>query len=199
MSSRLRVFVEGDTDEPFARRVIEVAGHSTAAVFVVGGHGMIDKRVERWCKPSNVHPMLVLRDLKPTLGKNCAPALVRHLVGDGPHSVTTVFRLAERELEAWLLADRAAVAEYFSVKLSAVPLLPDTEFDPKQTLVNICRSSSSSRIRNGMVPTPSSGRAVGQQFTGLVLSFGRSHWDAARARTASPSLDRAIAALELLP
>lgn len=199
MSSRLRVFVEGETDEPFARRVVEAAGHSVDAVFPMHGHGEIDKRVDRWCKPANTRPMLILRDLHPALGKGCASALVRHLVGIGPHSATTVFRIAERELEAWLLADRKAVAAYFQVRPVAVPVSPDMQLDPKQTLVNVCRSSSSSRIQKGMVPSPSSRRKVGPQFTGLVLTFGRSHWDATRARTASPSLDRAIVALERLP
>ena len=154
MSSRLRVFVEGETDEPFARRVVEAAGHSVDAVFPMHGHGEIDKRVDRWCKPANTRPMLILRDLHPALGKGCASALVRHLVGTGPHSATTVFRIAERELEAWLLADRKAVAAYFQVRPVAVPVSPDMQLDPKQTLVNVCRSSSSSSAQQkGMVPS----------------------------------------------
>lgn len=199
MSSQLRVFIEGNTDEPFAQRVVEAAGHSVDAIFPMRGHGEIDKRVARWCKPANTRPMLVLRDLEPTLGKGCAPALVKHLVGTGPHSTTTVFRIAEHEVEAWLLADREAVANYFHVQLAAIPVSPDVQPDPKQTLVNLCRGSSSSRVRNGMVPGPSSGRRVGPQFTALVLTFGRSHWNVARARTVSPSLDRAIVALQDLP
>lgn len=125
MSSHLRVFLEGSTDEPFARRVVEAAGHAVHAVFTMGGHGGIDKRVARWCNPTNTHPMLVLRDLDPALGKGCPAALIRHLAGQGPHSATTVFRIAERELEAWLLADRVAVAKYFNLRVSAIPGAPD--------------------------------------------------------------------------
>jgi hypothetical protein len=198
MTEHIRVIVEGDTDEPFARHLVKAAGHDVTAVIPMRGHGEIDKNVGRWSRPSNVRPMLILRDLDPDLGKGCAPALVRHLVGSGPHAPMTVFRIAERELEAWMLADRDALANYLDVDVAAFPLSPDDEEDPKRTLVNICRQSASRRIRDGMVPSQDSGRTVGRQFTGFVLGFGRAHWDPQRARRRSSSLERAMLALENL-
>jgi hypothetical protein len=199
MSSSVRVFVEGATDEPFAQRVVEAAGHAVHAIFPMGGHAEIDKRVRRWCGPTNTTPMMVLRDLDPTLDTVCAPALVNHLIGGGPHAATTVFRIAEHEVEAWLLADRAAVASFFQVDVASVPPEPDLLPDPKEALVNVCRNSAERRVRHGMVPGPTATRKVGPQYTGLVLTFGASHWDIERARNASPSLDRAIIALSRLP
>jgi hypothetical protein len=193
------VAVEGDTDEPFARRIVEAAGLHIERVYVFHGHGNLDARIPRWCETSNRRPMMILRDLDPHLGINCAPGLVERLSGSGPRSSTTLVRIAEREIEAWLLADRGAVAEYFHVRPEAIPDSPDDQPDPKRTLVNLCRQSSSNRVRNGMVPGSKSGRRVGPEFTGLVLDFAGAHWDAQRARTASPSLNKAINALNELP
>ncbi len=198
MSIGVLVAVEGDTDQPFAQRVATAAGLSVDRTIVLHGHGNLDDRVAHWCRPSNQRPMFVLRDLDPGLGTDCAPALIRHLVGDGPRSTTTLVRIAERELEAWLLADREGVAAYFHVPRGAVPASPDGESDPKRTLVNLCRRSSSSRIRRGMVPDPAGQRKVGPEFTGLLLGFATTAWDIERARPASPSLNRAILSLERL-
>jgi hypothetical protein len=196
MSVGVLVAVEGDTDEPFAARLVKAAGLSVDRTIVLYGHGDLDSRVARWCHPSNHRPMLVLRDFNPNFGTPCPPALLTHLIGAGPHSVTTVVRIAERELEAWLLADREGVATYFHVPVQAIPTSPDGETDPKRTLVNLCRRSSSSRIRRGMVPDPRGGRQVGPEFTGLLLGFGGGTWSVERARQASPSLDRAVGAIE---
>ena len=197
MTTGVPVAVEGDTDEPFAHRVVVASGLQVDRVLVLNGHGNLDSRVARWCEASNRRPMLVLRDLDPSLGHDCAPALVRHLSGGGIRTSTTLVRIAQREIESWLLADRQAVSSYFHVRPGAVPATPDLEPDPKLTLVNLCRSSTSSRIRRGMVPSAEAGRQVGPEYTGLILGFATGGWDVQRARRASPGLDRAIAALEL--
>jgi hypothetical protein len=198
MSIGVLVAVEGETDEPYAQRVVIAAGLFVDRTIVLHGHGNLDNRVARWCQPSNRRPMLVVRDLDPTFSAGCAPAVIRRLSGNGPHSSTTIVRIAERELEAWLLADREGLATYFHLRAGDVPSTPDEESDPKRTLVNLCRKSSSSRVRRGMVPSSQSGREVGPEFTGLVLTFGSTVWDVQRARSASPSLDRAVVSLERL-
>ena len=198
MPAGVLVAVEGDTDEPFAYRIVTQSGLTVDRVVVLHGHGNLDSRIERWCQASNRRPLLVLRDLEPTLGADCAPSLIQNLSGGGVRTNTTLIRIAERELESWLLADQAGVASYFHLRPNAIPVRPDLEADPKQTLVNLCRSSTSREVRRGMIPSPRSGRQVGPEYTGLLLRFAASGWDVRRAREASPSLDRAAAALERL-
>jgi hypothetical protein len=198
MSASVLVAVEGVTDEPVASRVVERAGLTVDRTIVLDGHGNLDPRIPKWCQPSNRRPMFVVRDLDPSFGNPCPPALVTQLTGPPPLSATTVVRIAERELEAWLLADKEGVARYFHLRSNAIPQAPDTEPNPRQTLVNLCRSSTSSAIRRGMVPDPRGGRSVGPEFTGLVIDFGSSSWSAERAEPVSPSLARALRALEVL-
>ncbi len=198
MHTGVLVAVEGDTDVPFARRVVGAAGVDVARVMVLNGHGNLDKHVRRWCQPSNRQPMLVLRDYQPSGDAACVVALRARLSGPAPHSPSTLVRIAEHEIEAWALADREGIAEFFHVRPAAVPATPDGEPDPKRLLVDLCRRSSSRRIRRAMVPGAASGRKVGPQFTGLMLDFGSSVWNVARAREVSPSLDRAVRSVESL-
>jgi hypothetical protein len=198
MSPGVLVAVEGVTDEPFAARVVNAAGLDVDRTIVFNGHGNLDPRIPKWCQPSNQRLMFVVRDLDPSFGNACPPGLVAHLTGPPPLSATTVVRIAERELEAWLLADRDGVANYFHLRAGSVPHAPDSEPNPKQTLVNLCRSSTSSAIRRGMAPDPRGGRRVGPEFTGLVIDFGSSSWNVERATSSSPSLARALRSLEKL-
>jgi hypothetical protein len=198
MSPGVLVAVEGVTDEPVASRVVETAGLSVDRAIVFNGHGNLDPRISKWCQPSNRRPIFVVRDLDPSLGNACPPGLVNQLTGPPPLSATTVVRIAEHELEAWLLADREGIARYFNLRSNAIPHAPDIEPSPKQALVNLCRSSTSSAIRRGMVPDPRGGRSVGPEFTGLVIDFGSSTWSAERAELSSPSLARALRALRVL-
>ncbi len=196
MTLGVLVAVEGETDKPFAERIVIAAGLSVYKRIPFHGHGNLDKCMARWCQPSNRRAMLVVRDLDPNFGHDCPPALVEHLAGPGPRSATTLVRIAERELESWLMADREGVARYFRLRAASIPVLPDHEPNPKRTLVNLCRSSTSSSVRRGMVPDPQGGREVGREFTGLIIGFGSTMWDVERARSASPSLDRAISSLQ---
>lgn len=198
MSPGVLVAVEGVTDEPFASRVVNAAGLEVDRTIVFNGHGNLDPRIPKWCQPSNRRLMFVVRDLDPSFGHACPPGLVAQLTGPPPLSATTLVRIAERELESWLLADRDGAANYFHLRPGSIPHAPDTELNPKQTLVNLCRSSTSSAIRRGMVPDPRGGRSVGPEFTGLVIDFGSSSWSVERAKPSSPSLARALRSLETL-
>jgi hypothetical protein len=195
MTAPLLVAVEGDTDEPFARALVESAGRSVDHVVVLNGHGQIDRRLRRWCLPSNRRPMLVLRDFDPALGATCPAELIANLIGDIEPSPTTLVRMPVREMEAWMLADREAASSFFQTPILNFPTSPDDDPDPKRTLVDLCRKSSSPDIRDGMVPDPGAGRAVGRRFTGLVLEFGRQYWNPERAAAVSPSLAKALVAL----
>jgi hypothetical protein len=198
MTPTVLVAVEGDTDGPVATHLVRSAGLRVDRIVVMHGHGELDKRAPKWCQLSNRRPMLVLRDLDPLLGADCAPSLVAQLRGAAATSPTTIVRIAERELEAWLLADHTSISSFFSVPKSSIPRRPDDELDPKSALVRLCRSSASSRIRKGMIPSARSGRTVGPEFTGLILEYAASVWNIERARRRSPSLDRAVLAMHKL-
>ena len=97
-----------------------------------------------------------------------------------------------------MLADTAGFSEVFSVNRNRLPDRPDEVENAKLYLVNACRSSRQSAVRNTIAPRRGSGRAVGPEYVSRISSFARHAWDPERAAERSPSLARAIRALERL-
>ena len=104
-------------------------------------------------------------------------------------------RVPVRSLDSWLLADAAGFSEEFFVRLGRIPDRPDEVDNPKQFLVNVCRSSRRAAIRNSVPAREGSGRMVGPEYVSRVSAFARGRWSPERAAQRSPSLARAIRAL----
>ena len=190
--------VEGATDEPVARRLLEEV-ELLAGPFVrrTGGKSRIDPNLPRWNESAARLPWLVIRDLDHDDSECCVPELRSRLLGDTAGQVGMCFRLAVRAVEAWLLSDRGAFSDYFHVT-GTLPREPDRLHDPKGELIRLCRRSRSRDVREGVPPRAGSGRRYGPEYVAIVGAFARDRWSPAEARTSSPSLDRAIIALERL-
>lgn len=111
------------------------------------------------------------------------------------------FRVAVREVESWLLADREAIARWLGVGVGRVPTDPDTLQDPKGEIVGLARRSNRRDLRSALVPREGSGRRVGPLYTTemmkLVLDTD-SGWRPEIAITSSDSLARCFRALKRL-
>lgn len=108
-------------------------------------------------------------------------------------------RIAVRMLESWLMADRAAMADFLRIPISSIPIEPDSEGHPKRKLVDLVRKSTSKTIRDAMLPQDSGG-TVGPEYVPTMTEFISGRWRAEQARILSPSLERACqrwAAIEL--
>ncbi len=70
---------------------------------------------------------------------DCAPALVKSWLGNKKETELLFFRVAVREVEARLLADRIVFSEYTNIVLSKVPKDVEHLIDPKQTLLGIVK------------------------------------------------------------
>lgn len=193
----VRYAVEGRTDEPIADRLIREAGMQPEPTFIGGGKRQLDSKLPGYNRAARHAAWFVLRDLDHDDAGSCVPSLLDELLGAAP-SAGMCFRLAVREVEAWLLADADGCARFFDVPATALPRDVESLPKPKQELVNLCRRSGSRHVVNGMVPRPGSRRAVGESYTALVRDFVRSEWDPQRARHAAASLDRTLRALERL-
>ena len=130
-------------------------------------------------------PVIGLADLEQ---EACAPAL---LLAKLPRKAAGFhLRIAVRMLESWLIADRQSLATFLKVPIAAIPADPDAEAHPKRKLADIARRSTSKAIRDAMVPDDSGG-VVGADYVATMCDFMTHHWQCARARQVSPSLDRA--------
>jgi hypothetical protein len=188
--------VEGRTDAPIAERLIRYIDREPKPVSSSGGSSVLDKKILRWNQPSNIQPILVLRDWDQRDNAGCVPELLDKVLGGRLVASGLVIRVPVRSIESWLLADIAAFNSYFGT--SKLPTKPDDEANPTESLVLACRKSKMKWVRDEIVPRPKSGRPVGTFYEPRIIDFAMNHWDPIRASSNSPSLARSLARLTQL-
>jgi hypothetical protein len=188
----LSIAVEGDTDFPVVRKLAKDAGFDLLAEpYDMGGKHGLDERLSGFNNAAQGAPWLVLRDLDHDA--LCAAQFIENTKFVPSRWMS--LRIAERETEAWLLADRQALADYLHISVRRVPMEPDREADPKRTIVDLARRSKRQSIKRAFVPKPGRRVQVGPEYEGRIIEFGTLYWDVARAAACSPSLMRARRAL----
>ena len=186
--------VEGLVDEAVARKLTALAGATPGAVYGRKGKPDLLSKLQGYNAASKHAPWLVLVDLDgdaecaPTAKKQWLPAPGRKMC----------FRIAVRQVETWLLADRGRMAEFLSVALSRLPEWPELETNAKQTLVNVARRSRKKSIRQSLVPSVEGRRQEGPEYTTQLIEFVNDYWRPGIARRRSQSLDRAMTCLQNL-
>jgi len=191
----LMAVVEGDTDIPVVAALAKSAGLPLiGAPIDMGGKTQLDLRLDGFNQAARGSPWFVLRDLDQDA--QCAPKYLRK-IGFRP-STWMAFRIAVREVEAWLMADAQGLATFLHVPERRVPADPDAEADPTRTLVNLARGSTRQSIRKAIVPKPGGSAQVGPLYEATIIEFAASHWSLDRACERSPSLERTRRALERL-
>ena len=186
--------VEGIVDEAVARKLITHAGGTPGSIYGKQGKQALRHRIGGFNNAARHAPWLVLVDLD--RDHECPPSLCSVWV---PHpSAMLCFRIAVREVEAWLMADRERLAAFLGVSQSRVPADPEAINDPKMELVNLARCSRRNAIQHDMVPRHGSGRQVGPAYSSRLIEFVSSSWQLDAAARQSDSLRRAIECLRRL-
>jgi hypothetical protein len=197
MKTTVRCAVEGATDEVILRRILLELGIPCAEFYGGRGKQHLVEHLERYNRSARRLPWIVLLDLDHSAA--CAPAYVRELVPNREGRLC--LRIAVRAVEAWLLADAERLSVFLGIHPSLIPVNPDAEPDPKETLVNLARRSRRRDIREDMVPTAASGRKVGRAYLAYITKYvaeGPHGWRPRVASHYSPSLAHCITALESL-
>ena len=184
--------VEGIVDEAIVRTLITRAGGTPGPTYCKQGKAPLRTSINGYNNAARHAPWLVLMDLD--RDADCAPHLCQELV---PLPAPRLcFRIAVRQVEAWLIADAARLARYLSVAQHRVSNDPEGLQNAKTEMVNIARKSRSKTIRQTMVPRAGSGRSVGPAYASKLIEFAETKWRSEIAAQHSESLRRAIACLE---
>ena len=183
--------VEGLVDEAVVKCLIVEAGGEIGPVYGKRGKSLLKQRINGYNNAAHHHPWIVLIDLNHEA--DCPPPLKAvWLPVPGPFMC---FRIAVREVEAWLIADRERFASFFRVRLSDVPADPELVNDPKEVVIELSRRSRSRDIRLDMVPRPGSGRKIGPAYVSRLIEFvsdPQRGWRPERAARSSDSLNRSL-------
>jgi hypothetical protein len=181
--------VEDLLGEVFAQELLKSSGRKFAVGNCLGhkGFGYLKKNVGAFNKSAKGIPILVLTDLD--RGK-CAPLHIADWLQNPKHN-NLIFRVAVREIESWLLADRDSIAKFLGVSLSDLPLNPDEILDPKALVIKLAEKSRKRNVRKAIVPARKSTAKIGPDYNGMLSFFVQSDWSLNNAIKYSPSLSRA--------
>ena len=186
--------VEGIVDEAVARKLIAHAGGQPGTVYGKNGKLFLRQKIKGYNNAARYTPWIVLVDLDHDA--DCAPPLRGEWLSDPAPKLC--FRIAVREIEAWLMADSETLAAFLGVARNRVPHNPEDTDHPKEVMVNLARRSRCRAICEDMVPREGSGRPVGPAYTSRLMEYVKNRWRPEVAAQHAESLRRAIACLARL-
>jgi hypothetical protein len=165
---------------------------SLGTLFHGRGSGYLKRNIQGFNRASTGMPYLVLTDLDK---KECAPKLIQEWL---PETINPnlIFRVAVREVESWVLADRSGFAKFLGITEDKMPKKPDELVDPKAHLIELARTSRKRGLRDDIVPKVRSTARQGPSYNECLVFFVRESWNPSQARQNSPSLERTLKALE---
>jgi hypothetical protein len=153
------------------------------------GFGKIKANIRKYNRAAVHIPFFVITDLD---RGTCAPDMIRAWIPE-EQADGLLFRIAVREVESWIMADRNGFAGFIGVAAKNIPDRPDELIDPKSSLFSIVHRSRNRELKAAILPAPNA--RTGPGYNMVLQRFVRDFWDVSAARTASPSLEKALMAL----
>ena len=142
MRTIIRSAVEGIVDEAVARRLIVHVGGKAGTVYGRNGKPALREKIKGYNNAAHYASWVILVDLDNDA--DCASSM-RNAWVHAP-APNLCFRIAVREIEAWLMADKRALARFLRVSADDVPEEPEKVKHPKDAMVNLARGSRSRAI-----------------------------------------------------
>ncbi len=193
----IRGAVEGIVDEAVFGRLVRSVGAEPGPVYGKMGKRRLVDHLAGYNNAARFSPWFVLVDLD--RDADCAPPFTVAILPAPARWMSC--RVAVREVEAWILADRERLASFLDVDEAWLPRHPDSERDPKQVVVNLARRSHNRDISRDLVPREGSGRSEGPAYAGRLVEFvsdQRHGWRPTVAARSSDSLARCVLSLRRL-
>jgi hypothetical protein len=189
----IQLAVEDDLSAAVLQKILDDSGrpYAVGTSYIGHGFGYLRRNIRGFNNAAKGTPWLVLTDLDKI---ECPPQLISTWLPDPCHP-NLLFRVAVREVEAWLLADRIGFAGFLGIRRELVPLYADDVGDPKACLIDLARRSARRDLRADIVPPLGSTRQIGPNYNGRLVSFVQNRWRISVAAESSPSLRKTINAV----
>jgi hypothetical protein len=165
----INIAVEDKLSEAVIKKIIKTSKqpYIVGACFCRGGFGYLKKNVKGFNNASKASVFLLLTDLDTT---ECAPTLIRQWL-TCPQNPNFLFRIAVKEIESWLLADRINFANFLGIPVQLIPLITDEINDPKRFILNLTAKSKNTYLRNGMIFSQKNTLKPGPNYNGCLITF----------------------------
>ena len=192
----IHLAVEDDLSESLLRRVLkDRRAYAVGPVFKRNGFGYLRKNTTAFNNMARVSPVLLLTDLD---RQECAPGLIREWLPCPRHS-DFLFRVAVREIEAWVLAADKPFAGFLGIRKAISYPRPEELPDPKLELLKLAANWAKRDIRDGLVRRdPAGNLKQGPAYNSTLAAFIDSGWDPAVAAGKCSSFQKLLTALATL-
>ncbi len=186
------------TEDPLSlavvRRLVEnrKSGFQADKHTALKGNTYLRKKAKGLARSATPYqPALLLTDLD---SGSCPAALRKKWLGRVPLPESMLFRVAVREVEAWVMADRKNFAEFFKIPKDKIPDNPEDLPDPKDVLLRLIHQHSKIPSK-GEIVVVGSGRKSGKRYAGpryneVLSEFVEKVWRPDLAAKKAPSLAR---------
>lgn len=189
---RFELVVEDELSEAVLRQLLSECGFVDGYCYRKGGYGYIKKHIGKFNQAAAQTPYFVLTDLD---RYSCASELKLDWLPVSQHQ-NLLFRVAVREVESWVLADRAGFARFLGISFTRIPSRTDDIEKPKEFLIDLAKHARNRQLRDALIPKPDGTAKVGPDYNGRLSDFVFTEWNIQTAATHSNSLSRAIRALK---
>ncbi len=189
----INLAVEDALSEMVLRKILRESPKPfvVSACFCRGGFGYLKKNIRGFNHAARSVPFLMLADLDQA---DCPPGMLEEWLPLAKHH-KFLFRIAVREVEAWLLAHREAFADFLGIQPRLIPLEVDAIVDPKRLLISLAKKSKKRHVREGIVPSQQSTAQIGPDYNGQLSFYVEKFWKTAKAAQNSPSLQHTVSAI----
>lgn len=188
--STLFLGVEDELSAAVGKAILRHAVTPNAEIKVLGkkGNGYLKASLGNFMELAGRYIVLVMTDLD---NKECAPTLRADWMRNRHLPERMSIRVAVKEVEAWLMADRESFANYLGVSAGKVPRDVENVQDPKEKLLLIA-AKGKREIRDDLLPRVGARVVQGLGYNARLCQFVEEHWNIDSAAAQSDSLNRAI-------
>lgn len=153
------------------------------------GNGYLKSRIESLFQLAERNLVLLITDLDQDA---CPASLISVWLPSRVKPRNLLFRVAVREIEAWLIADHEGMLDLLGRKVTKLSDNPDLLADAKQTLLQYAQRAPRS-VRDDLLPAKNAVAVTGLGYNRCLTEFVRDRWSPTRAAARSESLRRARA------
>ncbi|MBI2272037.1 MAG: DUF4276 family protein [Bacteroidetes bacterium] len=154
------------------------------------GNSYIKKQLHGFNNASKHVPHIIITDLDDL---PCSPSLIQNWIDFKP-TKDFLFRIAVREAEAWLFADRKGFSKFIGAPLNKIPSDSETITHPKEFVIFLAKKSKKKMVKDII---PQGTAKVGPGYNMVMQDFIIRYWNIQEAINHSRSLAKAVKRIEI--
>ena len=156
------------------------------------GFGKIKRDILKYNNAAKNKPFLIITDLDK---KECAISLIDDWFSNTKKESELIFRVAVKEIDAWILADKKGIAKALNISSDIIPSEPEKIDNPKELLMQLAKKSKCRKIREEFPPKDFFAHQ-GPLYNILLTDFVNNEWNLNEAKLHSRSLEKAYMAIK---